>query len=246
MLRTLRTTSWINVICVFLFFGCQDGTNYNKEESGNDKIKILTVGGGSSHDYDTWFNKKDGETLADLGVDIRYTEDVSIFKSALDTMDILFITTNQAIPDPLDRKAIFDFAANGNSLMLVHPPVWYNWEDWPEWNQNMVGGGSRGHGPYGLFQVDVVDAGHPVMQGISSSFELEDELYRVVLDSTMANTHVLAEAVDQETGITHPLVWTVEHPNAKILCIALGHDDKAHNHPDYQKLIRNGVSWLND
>ena len=244
MLKTLRITCTINILCAFLFLGCQSSTDSSPEEAESNTIKILTVGGGSSHDYDTWFNKKDGETLADLGVDIRYTEDVSLFKSALDTMDLLFITTNQAIPDPLDRNAIFDFAEKGNPLLLVHPPVWYNWEDWPEWNQNFVGGGSRGHGPYGQFQVDIVDAGHPVTEGVSTSFEIEDELYRVVLDSTMAPTHVLAQALDQETGVTHPLVWIVEHENAKILCIALGHDDKAHNHPDYQKLLRNGVSWL--
>ncbi len=240
----MKTRNFVLLSILSFCLACSDNNSKTSSQVKSEPIKIMTVGGGSSHDYDTWFNRKDSETLASLGVDVYYTEDVTKYRSTLDTMDVLFITHNQPIESNLDRDAILSFADAGRSLMLVHPPVWYNWEDWPQWNNNFVGGGSRGHGPYGVFTVEVVDSSHPVMEGVELDFEIEDELYRVVLDENMAATHILAQALDTETGETHPLVWVVEHPTAKVLCIALGHDAAAHNNPNYQKLIRNGVSWL--
>ena len=53
------------------------------------------------------------------------------------------------------RKAIFDFADAGRGLLLVHPALWYNWPDWPEYNRVLVGGGARSHDKYGEFEVTV-------------------------------------------------------------------------------------------
>jgi type 1 glutamine amidotransferase len=54
---------------------------------------------------------------------------------------------------------------------------------------------------------------------------------------------VLATATSPTTGKTFPSVWIAKHPKARIVCIALGHDGKAHENPAYQKIIQNSLAW---
>jgi type 1 glutamine amidotransferase len=54
---------------------------------------------------------------------------------------------------------------------------------------------------------------------------------------------VLAQATSPESGKTFPQVWTVAHPKSRIVCITLGHDGPAHNHPAYQALLKNAFRW---
>jgi len=39
------------------------------------------------------------------------------------------------------------------------------------------------------------------------------------------------------------MVFIVEHPKARIVGIALGHDAGAHDHPAYQRLLQNALQW---
>lgn len=49
----------------------------------------------------------------------------------------------------------------------------------------------------------------------------------------LVDIEVLAIGRGLESGEEFPVVWTVKHPNAKIVCNTLGHDEKAHNLPAY-------------
>jgi uncharacterized protein len=59
-----------------------------------------------------------------------------------------------------------------------------------------------------------------------------------------AKVDVLVETeVAEGTKKSHPSVWTVSHPKARIACIALGHDGRAHDLPAFQSLLVNAVNW---
>ena len=45
------------------------------------------------------------------------------------------------------------------------------------------------------------------------------------------------------TGKTFPVVWITKHPKARIVCITLGHDGKAHEHPAYKMILQNSLKW---
>ena len=156
---------------------------------------------------------------------------------------MLYLCNNQPMTDPQLRKAIFDFADSGHGLLLVHPAVWYNWKDWPEYNRTLVGGGANGHDKYGEFDVTVTAPGHPVMAGIPRNFKITDELYHFEVDPKGTPIEVLAEGKNSATGKSWPMVWIVKHPHARIVCIALGHDAKAHELPAYQTLLQNAAKW---
>ncbi len=205
---------------------------------------VLIVGGGSSHDFNRWFRDADSKTLAAEGkVSVNYTDKISEILPALKDVDVLYLSNNQPMKDSELRKAIFDFADAGHGLLLVHPALWYNWTDWPDYNKTLVGGGARSHYNYGEFEVDVKEPGNPIMAGVPATFRLKDELYRFTPDPNGTPVEVLAESKNLTDGKTFPTVWIVKRPKARIVCITLGHDAESHDLDAYKTILRNAVNW---
>ena len=211
--------------------------------AGPSNPRVLTVGGHASHDFPRWFHRADSTTLAAVGAVVSYTAEPSRVYSALDGVDVLYMTANQALPDPAMRQRIMGLLQAGKGIIVGHPGAWYNWSDWPEWNRDVVSGGARAHRRYGEFRVDVVAPDHPIMQGVPSSFTLKDELYRFVPDQNGPPRTVLATAREEETGTVYPIIWTVQHPQGRIVVNTLGHDGEAHDHPAFQRILQNSLRW---
>lgn len=208
------------------------------------KIRALIVGGGTHHDFDRWFNTADVATLKATGkIDAEYTGNTDSVLPKLKSIDVLYLSNNQPMKGGDLRKAIFDLADLGRGLLLVHPALWYNWSDWPEYNRKLVGGGARSHDKYGEFEVTVDQPDHPVMKGVPASFRIADELYHFQKDAEGASIQVLATGRNLSSGKTYPVVWIVHHPKARILAVTLGHDGKAHEHDAFKSLLQNGATW---
>lgn len=219
-------------------------TAAKKSDPIKKAIKVLMVGGGNAHDFTKWYKETDLVTLEEGGLaEVIYTEDTDKIKDILPEMDVLFIANNKPIPHPSTREAIFAFADAGKGIVLAHAGMWYSWRDWPEFNVQLVSGGSRGHNRYGEFNVDLTDTKHPVTKGVPSHFSLKDELYHQQVDPNGPGIEVLAEA-STDGKESFPSVFIVKHSKAKIVGIALGHDGASHNLEAYQTLIRNAVKWV--
>lgn len=214
------------------------------ENPGKKKaIRVLLVGGGASHDFDRWYKQEDVQTLQKGGLaTVEYTSDPAAISGKLKDIDVLYLSNNQPIADEATRKAIFAFVDAGKGLVLAHPALWYNWADWPEYNQKLVGGGSKGHDKYGPFEVTVT-ARHPVTKGVPERFKLDDELYYFKPDASGTPIDVLATAKAETSENVFPSVFIVKYPKGRIVGIALGHDAKSHTIEPYQTLLRNAVEW---
>ena len=134
-------------------------------------------------------------------------------------------------------------AAAGKGLVLLHPGLWYNWNEWASYNRELAGGGSRGHDRYGEFEVTVSGGSHPLMKGVPASFRLSDELYYFEPDAKGTPIQVLATAHSKSKDKAFPQVFVVQHPKTRIAGITLGHDGVAHSHAAYQQLLKNAVYW---
>jgi type 1 glutamine amidotransferase len=174
---------------------------------------------------------------------VTYTEDLNSVLGKLPEVDVLYFTSNQPINDPKLRQGLFDFVNAGKGLVLVHAGLWYNQKDWPDYNAQLAGGGSRSHDNYGLFEVQVVNRNHPLTKNVPERFPIKDELYRHRTDPNGANIQILAIGVRPGSEQSYPLLWITQHPKGRIVCLTLGHDGEAHNHPAYQTLLRNAVQW---
>ena len=233
---------------LLLIFALTACTTDSPEEAAEAETtaakKVLIVGGGSSHDFDRWFNQEDSATLTAAGFDVTYTDIPDEVLPALAEIDLLYLSNNQSLTDPALRDAIFAFVDAGKGLLLIHPSVWYNWEHWPAYNQELVGGGSRSHGPYGPFEITVTDTEHPIMANVPASFILEDELYRFEVAAEGPALNVLMIGTEPDTGTEFPIAWTVNHETRRIVGITLGHDGYTHESEAYKTLLQNAANWL--
>ncbi len=207
--------------------------------------RVLLAGGGSSHNFQKYFNEVDSAILKGAGYAVKYTEDFQAAASELAGADVLVYSTNQATFGNIKfRAALEEFAAKGKGIVLLHAGLWYNIKDWPEFNKVYAGGGSRGHDNMSKpFEVRVLKPEHPIMKGVPASFSITDELYYMIPDPAGSPLEVLGEAVSPHSGKVFPNIFTVRHDKARIAGIALGHDARAHELPAFQTLLKNAVAW---
>jgi putative heme-binding domain-containing protein len=214
------------------------------------KTKVLIIGGGSSHNFEQFFGVRDTATLEAAGLSVNYTEDRDQAAAEIGKADVAVVSVNRQFFDtPAYRKALFDFAASGKGLVMLHPGTWYAYAQWPELNAAIVGGGSRGHDRIAKFSVNAVKPDHPIMKGVPASFDVEDELYYLNAEADKippgtAQIEVLAETSPSvRFKHPHPAVWVTRHPTARIVGITLGHDERVHDHPAFKTLLVNAVKW---
>jgi type 1 glutamine amidotransferase len=81
------------------------------------------------------------------------------------------------------------------------------------------------------------------MKGVPEKFKISDELYHFQKDTSGPPIEVLAVGKNLKTGATYPAVWITKSPNSHVVCITLGHDDKAHTLPAFQTLLVNAHEW---
>ena len=207
-------------------------------------LKTLLIGGGASHDYQRWFNLADVAMLNGTGkITANYLEPQDVSVASVQAAEVLVISANKAFPDPAVRAAVQAHADAGKGLVLLHPGLWYNWADWPAYNRELAGGGSRGHDKYGEFEVVVTGTPHALLQGVPAKFTISDELYYYTADTTGTPVTVLATAYSKSKDKAFPQVFVVEHPKTRIVGLTLGHDGIAHSLPAYQQLLKNAVYW---
>lgn len=206
--------------------------------------KVIAVGGGGSHDFLKYFGIMDGEVLHNNGKNtVEYTEDMEVFPSKLKSSDVLVMTNNKPYNEE-GKKAIMNHAKQGKGLLIQHPSTWYNWKDWPEYNKNLVGGGSTSHEKLQEFKVKVIKPNHPIMNGVSSQFNIVDELYRWEKDPKGTSIEVLAIGKSLKTGKEYPVVWIVKHNKSRIVANTLGHDNRAHTLKPYKLILKNSIDWV--
>lgn len=207
------------------------------------KKNILVVGGGGSHDFNRWYKIEDTQLINTIeGVHATYTDNTDSIRFYLKTTDLLVLTNNQPIPKA-SQLAIEKFIAQGKPLVLLHAAVWYNWQDWPKYNLEYVGGGSNSHENFQEFKNLVVNTAHPISQGVSPEFTFKDELYRHQPDAAGKGIDVLVIGQSLETAKVYPAVFTVNHDKSRIAAITLGHDEHSHLNKDYRKILINAIHW---
>ncbi len=214
------------------------------------KTKVLIIAGGSSHNFGQFFGATDGATLSAAGFSVNYTEDRDQAAAEIGNADVAVVSVNRQFFDtPAYRKALFDFAAAGKGLVMLHPGTWYGFAEWPDLNAKIVGGGARGHDRIAAFSVNTVQPAHPIMKGVPASFTVEDELYYLNAEAEKVPQGTAAIVVLAETSPSvkfmkpHPAVWTTNHPTARIVGITLGHDQRVHDLDAFKTLLVNAVRW---
>lgn len=207
-------------------------------------LRVLLAGGGSSHDFKRFFLGADAATLrAAGGIDVVATDQADQAAALLPEADVLVLSANapEYGRDPF-QKSLRAFADAGKGIVPLHAGVWHNWPRETGFNRTFVGGGARGHGA-GIVTTRLGAQAHPVLAGLPPTFAFWDESYHVELDADAQVTVLATNDPDTKTRKPHPSVWIVAHPKARVVCLSHGHDERAHDHPAYRRLLTNAVNW---
>lgn len=209
------------------------------------RIRVLLAGAGASHDFDRFFLGTDAQTLRSaLKADVVAVGDAAEAARLLPEADALVLSANH--PDfggETFQRALSAFADAGKGVVILHAATWYNWKGAPGYNRRFVGGGTTSHGR-GVLTVSSDGAvSHPVLAGLPASFSFWDESYHIELDPAAKALVLMRNAPDKETAKPHPSVWVMPDAKARIVCISLGHDARAHDAPEFRRLLGNAVLW---
>ena len=183
------------------------------------------------------------ETLGEMMVDwlngysVTLSKDRSVITEKLHQYDLLIFAATTNKFSSAEEDAIASFVAGGKKLMAIHSATVLDPDNVK--SIEMIGGRFVHHSPYHEFTVKVIDPEHPIVDGLTD-FEITDELY--VLDREPVGVSVLLTAFWEEKA--QPMLYVKTYGDGKILYNALGHDLKAYENPNFEKLIVQGVEWL--
>ena len=100
-----------------------------------------------------------------------------------------------------------------------------------------VGGQFSTHGT-GRFTTQLLDAKHPILQGISE-FETWDETY--VHSQINPDIQVLMER--KEGDKKEPYTWIRNEGEGRVFYTAYGHNEETWKQPEFHELLANGILW---
>ena len=143
----------------------------------------------------------------------------------------------------------------GGWVGFHHATLLGEFDGYPMWNwfsdfmggirfQNYIAATASG-------KVNVEDAKHPVMNGVSASFVLPDDEWYTFNKNPRPNVHVLAN-VDESTYQPasdikmgdHPVVWVNEKMKARNVYFLMGHHANLFKSTDFKTMFGNAILWV--
>ncbi len=219
-----------------------------------EKPRLLIITGANNHDWKaTTPYLKEVLEKGGFAVDVENDPDAPALGDAakLASYQGLVLNLNRGKRWSADREANFlDYVKKGGGLVVVHAAD----NAFPGWDEfdTLVGGTWRSkgtiypergtyHPPYGEFEVQVVDADHPITRGLKS-FKTTDEMYTNL--KLQDNIRVLAHGTQAAVSKPQPMLFVSEYGKGRMFQTALGHDLPAMKTPEFVETLVRGAKWV--
>ncbi|MGB7345264.1 MAG: PVC-type heme-binding CxxCH protein [Pirellulaceae bacterium] len=204
-------------------------------------LKLLFLGDQKSHQPAIRF-KIIQPVLADKGIDLTYTEDVTQLNGeTLAKYDglVLYANIDKIAPD--QAKALLDYVASGKGFVPIHCAS-YCFRNSPE-VVALIGAQFQKHGT-GEMTTESAGVKHPVVDGYET-FRSWDETYVHHLHNDKNRVVLEYRAGDmQADGNTRePWTWIRTHGKGRVFYTAWGHDQRTWNQAGFQNLLERGIRW---
>ncbi|NIA13567.1 MAG: Gfo/Idh/MocA family oxidoreductase [Nitrospiraceae bacterium] len=202
------------------------------------KKRLLLVIGGAWHPFD-----RCAEILKELLEDTgRYTMDITdsrdrLKRGAIRKYDAVLAYTSSGKLTKDQEHGLLDFVKAGGAFIGLHCATTVGKTN--SGYVDLIGGTFVSHGPVQEFPVTITQRDH-VITGRIPDFRITDELYLLDKFDPKA-VDVLATAMWK--GKTQPIAYTKTYGKGRMFYLALGHDERALLHPEFQKMVRRGVDW---
>ncbi len=206
-------------------------------------VKGLLITGG--HDHETAFY-----TLFEGYKDLAWLPVASsstAFQSDLrNKYDVLIMYDFSRDLDEKGKKNLREFVESGKGIVVLHHAL-LNYQEWPWWSEEVVGGRYRLKSGGGAPSSTVKDnqdmlvsvAGeHPVTAGISP-FHIVDETYKGMWISPRIKPLLTTDNANSDRS----LAWIGPCASSRVVAIQLGHGHTAFGHPNYRALVHRAILW---
>lgn len=224
-------------------------------------VRAVVLGGANNHDWE-WTNPELGRVLAETGrFEVRVVDDpvpellAAPKNHAEGRLDVLVL--NYFGPRwGAEAEAAFLAAVRAGCGVAVIHAANNAFDGWQEY-EDMVGllwRKGTGHGQYHPFDVLVVDANHPITQGMADIRMHPDELYHKLVPAKGADFKVLMSAFSAPqtggTGRMEPMVLVSQYGKGRIFHTPLGHvwrgvpqSRATWYSPQLRRLVARGSEW---
>ncbi len=161
-----------------------------------------------------------------------------------DVLHLVQVQVPDGTPPDFVQEGILQFVKEGHGLVVNHFAVanFQNWRDSIDLFGAMWVNGKSTHDPYHTFRMDIVDEGHPIIEGVRP-FITNDELYFNLL--MRPDMHIIMTADQERFGhtVAEPLLCTHYFHNARCVYFALGHDPKSMEPPEIRRILVQSIEW---
>jgi len=212
------------------------------------KLNVLIVTGGHEFDRKSFFE------MFDSFQDINYTElkqpEANFQLGTIDskTFDaVVFYDMPKTITDS-EKANYYQLLKLGKGMVFLHHSL-ASYQNWDEF-KTIIGGkyheekNSPASSTYQhdvTFTVKVSNPKHPVTRGIQD-FEILDEVY--------GNTEILPGVIPLLTTdhaqSSKIIGWTHKIENSRMVYLQPGHDKNGYFNPNYQKLVKQAITFVSD
>ncbi|MDF1573864.1 MAG: ThuA domain-containing protein [Bacteroidales bacterium] len=208
--------------------------------------RVLIYTGGHDFERETFFDIFQDMPATDYQ-ELIHPQASPVFDSALiEQFDVLlFYDMVQEIKDA-QKAAFIRILERGKGLVFLHHSL-VSYQDWEEF-ERIIGGRyvldeeNQDNSTY-RHDVDVpvtlMDKDHPVTRGLKD-FIIHDEVYGNF--RVQPGVRPLLKTTHPESG--EIIGWTNHYGNSRIVYIQPGHDHFAYENPNYRRLLKQAIDWV--
>jgi hypothetical protein len=206
-------------------------------------LRLLVVTGG--HDYPTSFYSI-FQDAPDFNWQHAASNDEAFRSDIRSKFDVLVLYDMSQEISEAQKKNLVDFLESGKGVVALHHAI-ADYPSWDWWSREVLGGKflvkPEAGMPASTFLHDQElflepAAQHPILTGVGR-MHLWDETYK----GMWISPNVTAFLKTNHPASDVPVAWVSPYGKSRVVYIQPGHDEKAHLHPAYQRLVRNAVRW---
>lgn len=232
-----------------------------------EPIRALLITGHNNHNW-KYTSRVHADTLEATGrfdVDITDTPEKTLAEG-LDGYRVFVLDYNDyGSPrrwGPAAEAAFVKAVSDGAGVVAIHSAD-NSFDGWEEYEKmlGLMWREGTGHGPFHAFDVEWVDAEHPITKGLPDWKAHPDELYHKLVNVRNSPYHLLARAMSATdkggTGRHEPMAYTLAYGKGRVFATPLGHvwtqsPDQVEGRdsqkasiadPMFKSLIARGAEW---
>ena len=203
--------------------------------------RVLIVTGGHDFEREAFFQMFEEMPGIDYQEVIHPEANLLYDSTLMDEFDVLLFYDMAKKIDDSQKTAFIQLLEQGKGMVFLHHSL-ASYQAWAEFEKIIGGRYEEGSSTYKHdleVPVSIVSEDHPVTRGVND-FVIFDEVYGNF--KVLPGAQALLKTTHPESG--EVIGWTNQYGTSRIVYLQLGHDHHAYENPDYRRLVKQAIDWV--